>query len=289
MTAFGNASVETEIGTIAVELQSYNRKHLEVRVQSPSECGSFTIPLQRRVGERVGRGAVTVRIDIEYREETPFTVTPNLPMARQYQKAVAEIEGELGLDDSGLLKSLLARSPEVFQIKGKGMDDELLLNSLLKALDKALTAFLEMREFEGEKLKQDLLQRLETLRRGVSEIATLSEGSVELEKEKLKELFQGLELLEGEKEAALLREITLFAQRIDIQEELTRFESHLDHFLSSLKKGDNVGKTLDFLAQELMRETNTIGSKSQRKEIARLVVEMKSEIERIREQVQNIE
>lgn len=285
MTAFGSAVKKTPIGQVTVEIQSYNRKHLEIRIQSPSELSRFSIPIQNQIGETVKRGAVTVHLFVEYSSEIPVRVTPNLPLAKEYRDSVFAMAKELGISGEGLLERMLGRASDLFQVCDKEVEEGKYLSALSEVVESALARFENMRQFEGEKLKKDMEDRLSFLSRSLGKIEERSAGSVEKQKGKLKELLEGIDT----SDPLYVREICLFADRVDIAEELTRFRSHIDHFKSTLAKEIAIGKTLDFLLQELMRETNTIGSKSQDPEIAYLVVEMKAELERIREQVQNIE
>lgn len=290
MTAYGRASRVTALGRFVVEVQSVNRKHLEIAVLLPKELTCFDADVRKMVGLRVFRGQVTVKISAYFDQSTPSVVMPNLPLARQLKAAWDAIAKDLKLASTEFTLEFLVHEQGVLLYGEELQDEELYRSALSEVLHEALEYFVGMREREGAILQQDISQRLANLRQWVDQIAGRSQGAVGKYRQKL--LGRLEEVVPGilENEERILREICIFADRIDITEEITRFHSHLDkcdHLLRSEAKG--VGKTLEFVLQEMGREVNTIGSKSADVEVSHLVVEMKNDLERIREQLQNIE
>lgn len=291
MTAYGRTSLSTSVGSFTVEIQSVNRKHLEINVFLPRELSRFESDIRKMINKVVTRGQVSVKVFANFERSTPVVVTPNLPLAKQLKSAWETIAKELKLDASQAfsLNMLLGESGVICY--GEDLQhEETYRTEICQAVDGALKDFMRMRVHEGESLQRDIEARLINLRRCLNEIAKLSPNATEKYRQKLMERLQ--EILPGaiENEERILREVCLYAEKIDITEEITRFFSHL-HQCETLLKGDSnsVGKTFEFLLQELGREINTIGSKSSDVDVSRLVIEVKSELEKIREQIQNIE
>jgi uncharacterized protein (TIGR00255 family) len=288
MTAFGRAFVEVPLGRFIIEIQSLNKKFLEVQVQMPRELARYELDIKKWVSARVLRGTVSVKVFVEFLGEAPYTVRPNMPLIKQLKSAWHQIAVEFGGTEPSI--SLLANHEDIMIYSDVNADENGYKEALQNVMTLALDKFVATREREGKALYDDMSQRLESLTQTISRIEKLSEGTVPTYKKKLEERIK--EFADGclDNEDRILREICLYADRVDISEEITRFRSHVEHFKHVLNGSDQtVGKTLEFIIQEMGREANTMGSKSVDADITRLVVEIKGELERIREQVQNVE
>lgn len=288
MTAFGRASVEVPLGRFIIEIQSVNKKFREVQVQLPRELARYELDLKKWIGERVSRGAVSVKVFAEFVGEAPYVVKPNILLVKQLKNAWQEIATEFGSEPVQV--SLLANHEGILLYSDEVADERGYKEALKAAVEEVLTQFIVMREKEGKVLYDDMCQRLVLLSQFVDGIEKRSRGVGPAYRKKLEERIK--EFAEGclDNEERVLRELCIYADRVDISEEIIRFRLHLDHFKEVLDSDERVvGKTLEFLLQELGREVTTMGSKSVDGEISRLVVGIKGELERIREQVQNVE
>ena len=291
MTAYGRTSISSPLGRFVAEIQSVNRKYLEVNVHLPSELSFFETDVRKWIASKVNRGKVTVKISAKFENEIPLSVSPNLLLARQLWSAWSEIAKDLKLEGGESLSlEMLTKEAGIITYQEELEDEGKYRAVLSQVVSEALEAFDEMKGKEGGTIQEDFLKRLSDLKTMISKIEKLTEGNVKRYREKIKKQIE--EVLPGavDNEDRILREICLFADKVDISEEITRFHSHIDQFSQLLQGGtEGIGKTLEFILQELQRETNTIGSKTSEIETSKLVVEMKSEIEKIREQVQNVE
>lgn len=289
MTAFGKATIAVPLGRFVVEIQSVNRKFLEINLFLPRELNRFDPEIKRWIGAAVDRGQVTVRISAHYEASAPVDVKANIPFAKQLVAALREIAKETGLEPT-LDLGQISRHEGVLCYEENLKDEGAMREALREAVSQALAQFIAMREVEGAALADDIRQRLALLARLLAAIEAIAPDSAKKHQVKLIERIEALLPGRVENEERILREIALYAEKADIAEEITRFRSHLDQFATLLaKKEGTVGKTLEFLVQELGREINTIGSKSLDAALAHLVVQAKSELEKIREQIQNIE
>lgn len=293
MTAFGRDAVDFPYGRFTIEIQSVNRRYLEINIGLPRLFGRFEMEIRKQIAEGIGRGMLTVSVSWKSEGTQPVSIMPNLALARAFKGAWERLASELGLQES-LPVALLAQEKDLFLYEEEMVNEELYKKALSKALRGALAALLAMKWEEGNSLAVDLIERLTTLRKEIQQIAAASQGAPEKYRIKLKERLQELFSGTQENEERILREIALYAERLDITEEIIRFKGHLDQFENLLTKPlehelEIRGKTLDFLIQELLREVNTIGSKASDLTVAQHVVTVKSELEKIREQVQNIE
>lgn len=292
MTAYGRAVLHTPLGRISVELQSLNRKHLEINTFLPSEFIRYDADIKRWIGAEVGRGQITVRVSMAFEKESPLVVTPNLALARQIKQAWKILADDLGMqiDDHSLVK-ILAEADDIL-VYDENIEGQEGYRQLLKeTVGEALKEFLRMKTTEGKALQEDIATRLNILSELIKEIGIKAPGATDRYRQKLQERLQEVLGAGIDIEEKLLREVCVFAEKIDIAEELTRFHSHLKQATALLHSDapGGVGKTFDFLVQELNREVNTIGSKSSDVTIAKAVIAIKSELERMREQIQNVE
>lgn len=289
MTGYGRATVSTNIGRFVVEISSLNRKFFDLTLALPKELSRFENEVRKWIGEQVSRGQLTVKIAAYFNKETPLTVTPNLPLAKQLKSAWNALSQELNVEREFPLEAVI-NLPGMLIYGEEFKNVEEYQTPLHDAVRKALEDFIQMREVEGEYLQKDILSRLKAIREKVLLIASKADMATSKYRKKLIERIE--EVLPGvvENEERILREIALYAEKIDIAEEITRFDSHtiqMEKLLQSTQQ--EVGKTLEFLVQELNREVNTIGSKSADVEISGLVIEIKGELKKIHEQIQNIE
>lgn len=294
MTAYGRAEKETSKGRFIVEIQSVNRRHLEVNVNIPRFLVRHETAIRSEVSSKIGRGFVTVSVFWKNENETSLAVVPNLPLAKNLKKAMETIAFELGLEPAISLSTLFQQK-ELLIFEERSDSAEECKKNLSEVLSLAIDELALMKANEGSALAKELFGRLANLGALIEEIAHFS--PIATEKYRLKLLERIREVCSAEidtEDERILKEIALFAERVDITEELVRFKSHLSQFRSVMEKpytspNETRGKTLEFLLQELNREINTIGSKSQEKQVSTLVVESKTEIEKMREQIQNIE
>ena len=289
MTGFGRAVVQRSGIQVTVEILSVNRKHLDINLVVPKHFIRFDPEIRKQVGASVLRGHITVRIAVVFIKESPLKVQANLAMAKQYYEGWREIEQFLGLDTSSFCLSLLEREADLFvyhDTEAMGSLDQLLKEGVAQAL----LPFNIMRESEGELLKKDIERRLDELKIKMTKIAQISPHAVEKYRHKIIDRMQMLFPSSEVIDERLLKEIALFAEKVDVEEEIVRFHSHIDQFKQLLMNGPPAaGKTAEFLIQELTRETNTTGSKCSDLSVTKIVMDIKSELERIREQIQNIE
>lgn len=293
MTAYGRGVALFPYGRLTVEIQSVNRRFLEVNINLPRPLIRYEVEVRKKISSQVARGALNVSIFWKAEGEHSVSVTPNLALAHALKAAWERIAVELNLGESPAL-ALLAQEEDLLLYEEELKDEQAFQIALNEALHKALDGLIAMKVQEGGLLKEDLVGRLAKLRATMEGIeARAGEGSEKYRKklqERLEHLFPG----SLENEERILREIAVYAERVDFTEEIVRFKGHLEQFELLLEKPlENAlearGKTFDFLLQELLREANTLGSKASDLFIAQSVIAIKSELEKIREQVQNIE
>lgn len=290
MTAYSRISFHSDVGDFVVELQSVNRKHLEIYTSIPKELSCFEVELKKWLQPHVSRGNVTLKISVSYENSSPILVHPNLPLARQILQAWNEIAEDLKIDKKEVELELLKDVDGILLFEENLKEENRYLSALKQALDMAITQFLRMKMQEGAVLQIDILERSARIRQWMKEVEKKVPHAVQRYRTKLIARLEEILPGKAENEDKILREIAIFAEKVDIAEEVTRFTCHLTHFEELVdSEASHVGKTLEFVLQELNREVNTIGSKSNDIEIARLVIDIKSELERIREQIQNVE
>jgi uncharacterized protein (TIGR00255 family) len=292
MTAFGRGVIEKKIGRFVVEIHSLNRRYLEISIDLPKEFAVFESAVREVVVAKIGRGKVNVKVSGDYGTEVPFQLTPNVSMIRELRRGWGQICDLIGLEEDveGFRQLLLKHSDELLVRREGWADEAEAKQSLLEAVEAALEPFTQVKIVEGRALESDILGRLQMLDALVKEIenrSAESKGRVErVLRERLEEALPG----SLDNEERLLREVVLYAAKMDISEEITRLKSHFSQFTDDIRScSEPIGKKLDFLIQEINREMNTIGSKAVDLDITKFVIEGKGEIEKIREQVQNVE
>ena len=287
MTGFGRSKYEIDGRTYTVEIKSVNDKYSDVSVKLPRFLNYLEDGIRKRVLESISRGKIDVFITFENYSSKGTNIKVNRELAKEYIRELKELAEETELNfDLRLID--VSRLPEILKIEDDE-DEELIGNELMIALDEAIQNFIKMRETEGAKLVEDIKNRIVEIKGKVKEITKYSSTLVEDYIKKLETRVNELLKPGTVDEERLAQEIVIFSDKSSIEEELTRLDSHLEQFLNLLKGSSPVGKKMDFLVQEINRETNTIGSKANCLEITNLVIEIKTEVENIREQVQNIE
>ena len=292
MTGYGRAAVEREGRQLTLELKSVNHRFLDIAPRIPRSLGFLEDEMRRKIGTRVARGHVDVFATYRNLREDARTVQVDRGLFLAYRRALAQLAGEQGqegealADDRSLMK--LAKLPDVLVVTEAEEDQEALAALMDQGLDQALDMLCQMRRREGEALKADMLGQLEGLRGLVEAIRARYPQTVAQYQVRLKERMEEL-LSTPVEEARLLQEVALMADRSAISEELVRLDSHIAQMREAMDSGQPVGRKLDFIVQDLNREVNTISSKSQDIPITQAVVAAKAQIEKLREQVQNVE
>lgn len=288
MTGYGRAESRNGALRVAVELTSVNRKQSDIVVSLPREWGSLELATRKIVAERVSRGRVQVTVQVEDTSAVTAQLSVDRHLARQYAESLRSLAKELKLA-SDITAADLLRAPGIFSTGESGVKSEDVWPQIEAVLRKALESFGTSREREGSHLRKDLETRLKHLRTMLKAIIGEAPEVLKTHREALRRRLEEAGLPLPLHDERIVKEVALFADRCDISEEITRFGGHLDEFSRLLKSTDAPGRAMDFLAQEMNRELNTMGSKGNSTAIAHLVVASKTELERIREQVQNVE
>lgn len=288
MTGYGHAQRTVHGRDITVEIRSVNHKFFDFSIRTSRGFSFMEDKVRAYVKERVARGKVDVYVTILNAEDMPAEVALNESLARGYIAALRRLSEEFGLTDD-VTVSTVSRYSDLFTVKKPEQDEEQIWADVRELLDEAIGGFLSMRAAEGEKLREDVLGRAETILAAVEQIEALSPQTLADYTARLRAKIEELKGDTAIDEQRLLTEIAIFADKIAVDEETVRLRSHFDQMRQMLDADEPVGRKLDFIVQEMNRETNTIGSKAQNSDIAHLVVAIKAEIEKIREQIQNIE
>ncbi len=288
MTGFGRSISEDEKRRFIVEVKSVNHRYLDLNIKMPRKLYAFESAIRTLTGKYLQRGKVDMFITLENKACGDNSIRYNREAAAEYLQYLKELKEEFDLEDDIRL-STLSRYPEVFTLEEAKADDEELWSVLEKAVSGALEQFTSSRETEGENLKKDLISKLEGMKEKVAQIEEQAPEVIKAYQERLfakvKEMLSDSNIDENR----ILMETAVFADRVCVDEETVRLKSHIDHMISELENGGAVGRKLDFLAQEMNREANTTLSKSNDLNITGVAIDLKTEIEKIREQVQNLE
>ena len=288
MTGFGRAEKVSGYTKVTAELKSVNHKYFDVNIKMPRKFNPFEGKIRNLLKEYAARGKVDIFITFEDKSPKAADVFYNSSLARQYCETYSRISEELGIEND-IRASLIARSPEVLSLEEGDIEEDEIWDELSDVLKEAFEAFRRSRIKEGEALKADILNKLSEMEEHVSFIEERMPLLIEEYKQKLMEktasLFEN-NMIDSSRIAA---EVVLYADKVAIDEEIVRLKSHIKNMRSALEKGGAIGRNLDFIAQEMNREANTSLSKSNDIEITNRAIELKTLIEKIREQVQNIE
>jgi len=287
MTGYGRGQVSAKDRIYTVEVRSVNGRYLDVLCRVPRELSALEDLIRSRISAKIHRGRIEVTLSVEYPAGSGRNFILDEELALQAFEAMKRLSKRLGLNEEPRLQDVLA-IPDVCRLEVPA-DIESVWPFVQEALDSAIDDLIEMRRLEGERLKTDLLHRIVETEQLISEIRSRSSRVFDEYRQRIRErlrlLTDGVELDQGRLEA----EVALLAERVSIDEELVRLSSHIEALRTTLLSGGVVGRKLDFILQECNREANTIGSKASDYEIGRLVIEVKSQLEKLREQVQNIE
>ena len=287
MTGFGKAKYEVDGRTYNVEIKSVNHKYSDITVKLPRFLNFLEAKIRKRIASNISRGKIDVFINFENYSQKGINIKFNRELAKEYIKELIALSEETGIQNN--INSLdISKMPEVLKIEEDG-NEEQIEKELIITVDKALEMFIKMRETEAIKLVQDMEKRIEFISEKINEISNFSTGLVNEYVVKLEARIKEILKTDIVDEARLAQEIVIYSDKCSIEEELTRLNSHITQFSKLIKESSPIGKKLDFIIQEMNRETNTIGSKANCLEITNRVIEIKTEIENIREQVQNIE
>ena len=288
MTGFGRAKYSENGLNITVEFKSVNHRYFEFSSRLPKGYMFLDEKLKSFCQQNISRGKVEAAVIIEDNSEGAASVELNTAYAGAYLAAVKDMSRRYGIKNDVKMSSLVA-NPELFTVKKQTLSEETVTAAVLKTAEEAMQSFISMREAEGKRLKNDVKSRTDFI---LEKVAFVDERSPETVKAYREKLEQKIKELIGDvqvDEQRLLTETAIFADKVAVAEETVRLKSHIKQFCSLLDSDEPIGRKLDFIVQEMNREANTIGSKAQDIEIAHTVVDIKSEIEKIREQIQNIE
>lgn len=288
MTGFGRCEIQKESRKFTVELKSVNHRYLDVNIRMPKKLNFFETAIRTLLKTYANRGKVDIFITYEDLSQSQVSVKYNAALAAEYLKYLKQMEEEFGLEND-VRVSTLSRYPEVFTMEEQSEDEEELWNGLKEALEGAFSQFVETRKTEGENLRKDILSKLAFLEEQIEFIEErspqiIAEYRAKLE-DKMKELLADTQIEENR----IAAEVILFADKICTDEEVVRLKSHIQHMRNTLEEKEGIGRKLDFIAQEMNREANTILSKANDLEVSDHAISLKTEIEKIREQIQNIE
>lgn len=288
MTGYGRSEINSGDKKITVEIKTVNHRYCDIAIKLPKKLISLENGIRNIIKQYIGRGKVDVYVSYEDFSNMNLLVKYNAALAKEYLLNLEKMSQDFGIDND-IRVSTLSRYPDVLTLEEQAVDEEELWDFVEEAVKKALSHLIEARVLEGENLKKDLHTKLEGMLSLVNSIEERSPQIITEYREKLKA--KVAELLGDTKldESILATEITIFADKICVDEETVRLRSHILNMKQTLDESDNVGRKLDFIAQEMNREANTILSKANDIEVSNIAIDLKTEIEKIREQIQNIE
>ena len=288
MTGFGRCEVTENNRKFTVEMKAVNHRYLDVNIKMPKKLNFFESSIRNELKNYISRGKIDLFITYEDLSENTSNVHYNKELAAEYLKYLRQIQQDFGLEDD-IRVSTLSKYPDVFTMEENDGDEEEIWKELKKALDGAAEMFVQSRIVEGENLKNDLIAKLDNMLKLVDFIAERSPQIIAEYRQKLQEKVKEMLGDNTVDENRLVTEVTIFADKVCVDEEMVRLRSHVETTKKALIEGGSIGRKLDFIAQEMNREANTILSKSNDLEISNCGIELKTEIEKVREQIQNIE
>lgn len=288
MTGYGRDQKKIDGISITIELKSVNSRYFEFNCRLPKGYLFLENKLKDFTQSKISRGKVEMYVSIESESQNDIEININEAYARSYISALKNLSKKLKIKND-VSTSNFVNNSDIFKISRREIDEETVTNSVLTVADSAIQKFIGMRNIEGEKLKEDVVSRTNEILKMVEFVEERSPKTVEAYRQRLENKIK--DLLDNSQfdESRIVTETAIYADKIAVSEETVRLRSHIAQFVKLVNKGEAIGRKLDFIVQEMNRETNTIGSKSQDIEIAQVVVNIKSEIEKIREQIQNIE
>ena len=287
MTGFGKSEYSANLREYQMEIKSVNHRYLDISVKMPRSISYLEEDVKKQIATSIKRGKVDVYITFENNSDEGRNIKINTEIAKLYIKELRKLA-----EDENLLANIevtdISKFPDVLTIKND-QNDEIIRNEIMQLAKESSNNLLKMREVEGEKIAKDFLTRIDSIENKTLEISELSTGLIEEYVVKLESRVKELLKTDDIDKQRLAQEVVLYADKCSVEEEITRLKSHIAQFRSLIQSEEPVGKRLDFLIQEMNRETNTIGSKANNLEITNKVIDLKTELENIREQVQNIE
>lgn len=288
MTGFGRAKLERNNRIYNIEIKSVNHKYCEVSVKLPRTLSYLEEKIKKEISSNVSRGKIDVFISFENYSEQGKQIIINKELASKYIEEFKKLAEENNLSSQDIPVTEITRLPDVLSLKNEE-DEETIEKELLEVLNEAISNFIQMRSTEGKKIQEDLSNRIEKINSEVDKISAYSTGLIKEYVVKLNERIKDLLKIDVVDEQRLALETVIYADKCSVEEEITRLKSHISQFENLIQEEKAIGKKIDFLIQEMNRETNTIGSKSGNLEITNLVINVKTELEDIREQIQNVE
>lgn len=289
MTGYGRAKELLGGREITAEIRSVNHRYLDITIKTPRVYGFLEEPIKLAVQKSAYRGKIEVYISVGASQDGDIRISLNRPVLSEYLNAFCEIKNTFPSLTDDLTVASIARFPDVLTTQREETDDEAIKNAVMPVLEEALSGFSAMRQREGERLCRDMGERAESILQMVEQVEKRSPETVTEYREKITSRMQEIMADSGADPQRILAEAALFADKVSVTEEIVRLRSHLSQFMKMIRETAPIGRKLDFLVQELNREANTIGSKANDYDIVQTVIEMKAEIEKIREQIQNIE
>ena len=288
MTGFGAGDAETADFKVHIEVKAVNQRFLETNYHMPYSMNMFENQLTKKIKEYASRGKLDINIRFQDLRDKAVTVKVDKGLVAAYGQALQEISSQLELS-APVSAAQIASYPDVLKLNEENADLEAAQPVLMQAMEQALESFVAMREAEGQNIQRDLLARIGTLENFVGELEKLAPEIVAAYRQRLENLLREYLAKEDIEESRIIQEVALFNDKVNYTEETVRLRSHFDQFRQIITAGEPVGRKLDFLIQEMNREINTVASKANSAGAAQFVVDVKSEIEKIREQIQNIE
>ncbi len=288
MTGFGRSIYENEGREYLIEIKSVNNRFSDINIKMPRNLSYLEEKLKKEILKSVSRGKVDLYITFNNNSDRGKSIKLNTEIAKVYINELKKLSKEAKIIDNINIMDI-SKFPDVLNIKMEEDAEEIIEKELMIALHEAINSFIDMREKEGSKIKKDFETRIETISEKLKQISNISSGLVEEYIVKLETRIKDLLKTDVVDESRLAQEVVIYSDKCSVEEEITRLKSHISQFLNLTNENIAIGKKLDFLIQEMNRETNTIGSKANNLEITNLVVDIKTELENIREQVQNIE
>ena len=288
MTGYGSGAAIAEGKAFTVEVRCVNHRYSDFNIKCPRVYAFAEDELKKLAGKTISRGKADIFVTVENKETRGGVVKPDIELARGYFEGLKALSQELGIECRVSAETFL-RVPDVFLVDRAEDDNDAILAAILEAATAALQSFDAMRATEGERLYADMSERLDVITKLTEEIETRAPGIVDEYRERIEARMKQIMEDIPYDESRLLSEVAIFSDRVNVNEEIVRLKSHISQMRKMLKSSEPVGRKLDFLIQEMNRETNTVGSKSNDLETARMVIDIKAEIEKLREQCQNVE
>ena len=288
MTGYGKQSLNVEKREYQVEIKSVNHRYLDINIKLPKSISYLEDAIKKEISEKIKRGKIDVFVTFENNSQEGKNITINKELAKLYIEQLKELAQEEKIS-SNIEVMDIAKFPDILTVKNNE-EDETIQNELVQVTKDTINKIIEMKNTEGSKIEQDLLQRIDKIENKIVEISAKSTGLIEEYVVKLEKRIKEILKTEELDKSRLAQEVVIYADKCSIEEEVTRLKSHIYQFRNLISNNnETIGKKLDFLIQEMNRETNTIGSKANNLEITNGVIDIKTELEDIREQIQNIE